>query len=120
MTGPHGFFVLDPTHPGDILFGATGTGISAVMPMLGELGRRRESGEESRRCIVMWGAREEADLFARAEIEALARRAGAELRIFLTAPDASWRGGRGGSRPRCWRASPSWSRPRSIWSATAP
>ena len=28
MTGPHGFFVLDPAHPGDILFGATGTGIS--------------------------------------------------------------------------------------------
>ena len=95
MTGPHGFFVLDPAHPGDILFGATGTGISAVMPMLGELGRRRESGQESRRCIVMWGAREEADLFARAEIAALTARAGADLRIFLTAPDASWRGGRG-------------------------
>jgi ferredoxin-NADP reductase len=95
MTGPHGFFVLDPAHPGDILFGATGTGISAVMPMLGELGRRRESGRESRRCIVMWGAREEADLFARAEIEALAARAAADLRIYLTSPSPAWPGGRG-------------------------
>ena len=40
MTGPHGFFVLDPVHPGDVVFGATGTGIAAVMPMLGELARR--------------------------------------------------------------------------------
>ncbi len=95
MTGPHGFFVLDPAHAGDIVFGATGTGISAVMPMLGELGRRRASGEEARRCIVMWGAREEADLFARAEIETLAASAGADLRIYLTAPEAAWTGGRG-------------------------
>jgi aquacobalamin reductase/NAD(P)H-flavin reductase len=95
MTGPHGFFVLDPAHAGDILFGATGTGISAVMPMLGELARRRESGRESRRCIVMWGAREEADLFARAEIEALAARAAADLRIYLTAPSPAWTGPRG-------------------------
>jgi ferredoxin-NADP reductase len=95
MTGPHGFFVLDPAHAGDIVFGATGTGISAVMPMLGELGRRRESGEQVGRCIVMWGAREEADLFARAEIETLAAGAGADLRIYLTAPDGAWTGSRG-------------------------
>ena len=37
MTGPHGFFVLDPLHAGDVVFAATGTGIAAVMPMLGEL-----------------------------------------------------------------------------------
>ena len=29
------------------------------------------------------------------EIDALTARAGADLSIFLTAPDASWRGGRG-------------------------
>ena len=40
MTGPHGFFVLDAVHAGDIVFGATGTGIAAVMPMLGELALR--------------------------------------------------------------------------------
>ena len=34
MTGPHGFFVLDPAHAGDVVFAATGTGIAAVMPTL--------------------------------------------------------------------------------------
>jgi ferredoxin-NADP reductase len=95
MTGPHGFFVLDAAHPGDVVFGATGTGIAAVMPMLGELGRRREAGTEARRCIVLWGARQEADLFSRAEIEGLAARAGAELRIYLTAAGDTWTGERG-------------------------
>jgi ferredoxin-NADP reductase len=95
MTGPHGFFVLDGGHPGDVVFGATGTGIAAVMPMLGELARRRESGGEARPALVLWGMRQEADLFARDEIDRLVARAGAELRIFLTAPATGWTGGRG-------------------------
>jgi NAD(P)H-flavin reductase len=95
MTGPHGFFVLDERHAGDVVFGATGTGFAAVMPMLGELARRRESGHESPRSLVLWGARQESDLFARDEIEALVARAGAELRVFLTAPGPAWRGDRG-------------------------
>lgn len=95
MTGPHGFFVLDERHPGDVVFGATGTGFAAVMPMLGELARRRETGLESPRSVILWGARQESDLFARDEIEALVARAGAELRIFLTAPGPDWRGERG-------------------------
>ncbi len=99
MTGPHGFFVLDERHPGDVVFGATGTGFAAVMPMLGELARRRESGHESPRSLVLWGARQESDLFARAEIEALVARAGSELRVFLTAPGAGWRGERGRITP---------------------
>src|SRR4029078_1255155 len=37
MTRPHGFFVLDPVHAGAVVFAATGTGVAAVMPMLGEL-----------------------------------------------------------------------------------
>ena len=60
-----------------------------------ELARRRESGGESPRCIVLWGARVESDLFAREEITALAARAGADLRIYLTAPETAWTGGRG-------------------------
>jgi ferredoxin-NADP reductase len=91
MTGPHGFFMLDEAHAGDVVFGATGTGVAAVMPMLGELARRLEPG----RRYVYWGMRQEADLFARAEIEALAARAGAELAIHLTAPAASWSGAEG-------------------------
>jgi NAD(P)H-flavin reductase len=81
------------------VFGATGTGIAAVMPMLGELARRRESGGEARRCVVLWGMRQEADLFARAEIARLSARAAAELHIFLTAPEATWNDGRGRITP---------------------
>jgi len=99
MTGPHGFFVLDASHPGDVVFGATGTGIAAVMPMLGELGRRRESGGEGLRCLVSWGMRQASDLFALDEIGRLVARAGAELQIFLTAPAAAWTGGRGRITP---------------------
>ena len=91
MTGPHGFFHLDPRHAGDVVFGATGTGIAAVMPMLGELARRPEGGRRR----VFWGVRQEADLFARDEIEALAAAAHAELSIHLTAPHPGWPGAQG-------------------------
>ncbi|MDB4981042.1 MAG: putative reductase [Myxococcales bacterium] len=91
LTGPYGFFVLDAAHAGDVVFGATGTGMAAVMPMLGELAARPEPG----RCFVHWGARHEEDLFARAEIEALAARARATLAIHLTAPGPAWTGARG-------------------------
>jgi CDP-4-dehydro-6-deoxyglucose reductase, E3 len=99
MTGPHGFFLLDPSHPGEVVFGATGTGIAAVMPMLGELTRRRAQGQEVRRCLVLWGMRQEPELFSRAEIDDLVARAGAELHIFLTAPSPDWSGGRGRITP---------------------
>jgi ferredoxin-NADP reductase len=93
MTGPHGFFVLDTRHAGDIVFAATGTGIAAVMPMLGELAARPAA--ERRGVVVFWGMRQQADIFSRAEIESLAAAAGAELAIHLTAPGPDWTGGRG-------------------------
>src|SRR5262245_147899 len=93
MTGPHGFFVLDPVHAGDIVFAATGTGIAAVMPMLGELADRPPA--ERRRVIVFWGLRQQSDIFARDEIDALGAAAGAELAIHLSAPGPDWTGGRG-------------------------
>jgi len=97
MTGPHGFFVLDPAHTGDVVFAATGTGVAAVMPMLGELARRPPA--EGRRTVVFWGVRQESDLFARDEIQALAAAANAELAIHLSAPDPGWVGGRGRITP---------------------
>ena len=97
MTGPHGFFVLDPVHHGDVVFAATGTGIAAVMPMLGELAARPVA--ERKQTIVYWGLRHEADIFARDEIEALAARAGATLATHLTAPGPAWTGGRGRITP---------------------
>jgi ferredoxin-NADP reductase len=91
MTGPHGFFVLDAQHPGDVVFGATGTGIAAVLPMLGELAGR---GAEGRR-LVYWGLRHEDDLFMRDEIADVCAQAGAELHIHLSRPSAAWDGPRG-------------------------
>ena len=93
MTGPHGFFVLDAVHAGDIVFAATGTGIAAVLPMLGELAALPPP--ERRPVTVFWGLRQAADIFARAEIEALAAAAGAELAIHLSAPAPDWSGARG-------------------------
>jgi ferredoxin-NADP reductase len=114
MTGPHGFFVLDPAHAGDIVFAATGTGVAAVMPMLGELDRRKRTERVGERggaprepfagglgpsqgpnVILFWGLRQQDDIFSRVEIEALAAAAGAELAIHLTAPGPDWAGGRG-------------------------
>lgn len=91
MTGPHGFFVLDAQHAGDVIFGATGTGVSAVMPMLHELAAQPEPG----RRVLYWGVRHEEDLFARAEIEDLCRQARCDLRLFLTRPGPGWAGGQG-------------------------
>ena len=91
MTGPHGFFVLDAEHPGDIVFGATGTGLAAIMPMLEELARRPIAGRRR----LYWGARHAEDLFAREEVAELCRKSNTELNEVLSAPSADWSGGRG-------------------------
>ena len=121
MTGPHGFFVLDPTHPGDILFGATGTGISAVMPMLGELGRRREQRRRGaplhRHVGGAGGGRPLRPRRDRGAGPARRRRAASLPHRPGRVLD---RGSRADHGRAAWRASPSWSRPPSIWSATAP
>lgn len=109
MTGPHGFFVLDPVHQGDVVIGATGTGVAAVMPMLGELARRPPA--ERRPIHVYWGVRAEEDVFARDEIEELAARAGARLSINLTAPPPGWTGGRGRITPAILDALPAFTSP---------
>jgi CDP-4-dehydro-6-deoxyglucose reductase len=97
MTGPHGFFVLDQEHAGDVVFGATGTGVAAVMPMLGELGRTADRG----RRYLYWGLRHETDLFAHEEIARLCERSGTELRIYLSAAQDNdgWGGFRGRITP---------------------
>ena len=103
MTGPHGFFVLDQDHAGDVVFGATGTGVAAVMPMLGELGRTIDRG----RRYLYWGLRHESDLFAHEEIARLCERSGTELRIYLSAAQENdgWAAAAAASRRQSWPSS---------------
>jgi len=108
MTGPHGFFVLDPVHAGDVVFAATGTGVAAVMPMLGELAAR---GPSARKTVVFWGLRRQEDIFLRDEIDALAAVSGAELAIHLTAPGPEWPGLRGRITPALLERLPSFTAP---------
>jgi len=91
MTGPHGFFVLAPEHPGDVVFGATGTGLAPVLPMLGELAARSEAG----RRLVYWGLRHQSDLFIAQEVEELCRKSGAILYTYLSRPSEGWTGRQG-------------------------
>jgi CDP-4-dehydro-6-deoxyglucose reductase len=88
MTGPHGFFVLAPQHPGDLVFGATGTGIAPVIPMLAELAARDEPG----RRLVFWGVRNQGDLFLTDEVQAACDAAGAPLCTYLSRPGPGWTG----------------------------
>ncbi len=93
MTGPFGGFILGESHPGDLVFGTTGTGIATIMPMLEELVRRPERAPGKR--LVYWGLRRAEDIFARDEIEELCRRAGAELCIHLSSAESGWKGRHG-------------------------
>jgi ferredoxin-NADP reductase len=92
FTGPMGMFVLDLQHPGDVVFAATGTGITPVIPMLEELLARDEPG----RVLLYWGLRTVGDIFYRDQIEALAARAPRlTVHLSLTQPPPSWSGPRG-------------------------
>jgi ferredoxin-NADP reductase len=92
FTGPMGFFVLDFLHPGDVVFGATGVGISPVLPMLRELLARPETG----RVILYWGNRDPADLFWGEELDGLARaHPRFAVRRFISGAAPDWTGERG-------------------------
>jgi CDP-4-dehydro-6-deoxyglucose reductase len=130
MTGPYGFFVLEATHPGDIVFGATGTGVAAVLPMLDALaadgpepaatGDDRSAAAPASgpaparapvRRVLYWGARHAEDLVARAEVEARAARARTEVHLCLTAPPTGWTGERGRITQAILAAFPGWKAP---------
>ncbi|MDX2020345.1 MAG: FAD-dependent oxidoreductase [Deltaproteobacteria bacterium] len=91
MTGPHGFFVLDAVHEGDVVLAATGTGLAPILPMLHDLAQRQEVGHR----YVYWGLRGEDDLFLYDELLALCEAAQAELFVFLSQGSDAWTGLRG-------------------------
>jgi CDP-4-dehydro-6-deoxyglucose reductase, E3 len=103
MTGPHGFFVLDAQHAGDVVFAATGTGLAPVLPMLAELAARGEPGRRE----VYWGVRREEDLFLLDEVAAACAAAGAPLHTYLSRPSEGWSGRRGRITPAVLEAVPS-------------
>jgi len=85
FTGPHGYFTLAAEHPGDLVFGVTGTGMAALFPMLTSLAGQPAKG----RRILFWGLRREDDVFALSEVEALCAAAQTSLQLFLSAPSPS-------------------------------
>jgi ferredoxin-NADP reductase len=92
--GPLGFFTVDAAHPGDVVFAATGSGLTPVLPMLEEmLSRAGEPGTVH----VFHGCRFEEDLFFQDRLAVLAA-AHPRLRVhaYLTRPPAAgWSGGTG-------------------------
>ena len=92
FTGPMGFFVLDLAHAGDVVFGATGVGITPVRPMLEELLARKETG----RVLLFWGNRHPADLFWLDELRALAQKHPRfDFRLHVSRPSPEWSGASG-------------------------
>ena len=115
MTGPYGFFVLEKEHPGEVIFGATGTGVAAILPMLAELASRQPTEGRDRReggpRLLYWGARRAEDLVARPEVEALCARARTTLQLCLTLPPSDWTGIRGRITPAILEAFLGWKAP---------
>jgi ferredoxin-NADP reductase len=85
-----GFFVLDLLHLGDVIIGATGTGLAPVIPMLEELATRNETGN----IRLYFGVRTLDDLFYEDKLDDLAQRMPrfCWLRCITQAP-LDWKGG---------------------------
>jgi ferredoxin-NADP reductase len=109
FTGPMGFFVLDLSHVGDVVLGATGTGVAPFVPMIEELLERDEPG----RVHLYWGLRDEGDRFWEDELAALARASGGRFAytVSLSRPSEAWSGARGRIDARIFAAAPELSRP---------
>ncbi|HEY7957222.1 MAG TPA: FAD-binding oxidoreductase [Polyangia bacterium] len=97
FTGPMGFFCLDLEHAGDVVLGATGVGITPVLPMIDELlARPNEHG----RVRLYWGNRSPEDLFWQEELAARVRAHDRlEVRTYVTAEAPGWSGLRGRITP---------------------
>lgn len=85
FTGPMGFFVNELSHPGDVVYVGTGTGIAPFLPMLEETLSRPET--EPHRVHLFWGLRNEHDLFHEDRLAALcARHPRFSYQIYMSQP----------------------------------
>ncbi len=91
--GPHGLFTRDAAAcAAPALFVATGTGLSPFRSML----RARESQSGAAPITLLFGARTQADILWRDELESLSQRDKTfRLEVTLSRPDSRW-SGRGG------------------------
>jgi len=91
IDGPHGLFTRDAAAKAKpALFVATGTGLSPFRSMW------RDAEPQHAPITVLFGARTEADILWRDELEALAERDPAfRFEVTLSRPDASWTGRKG-------------------------
>lgn len=92
MKGPFGFFLLDSTTPKEYLFITTGTGVG---PFRSQIRTGLRAGER-RRMDLVFGVRNESDLFWKDEFEELAQ--GHEnffLHLALSNPSGHWHGHHG-------------------------
>jgi ferredoxin-NADP reductase len=96
LLGPMGFFLCDRRHPGDVVMGATGVGISALLSMAAELLELPERAQPGR-ILLYWGLRSEADVVLRDRLDALAARSGGRFsyELYLSEPGSAWIGNRG-------------------------
>ena len=89
LEGPLGHFVYRDSAASMLLIGG-GTGLAPLKSIM----RHVLDNGLPREIALYWGVRSERDLYAQAELEALARRAGARLRYVpvLSEPSAAWSG----------------------------
>jgi NAD(P)H-flavin reductase len=89
LSGPGGSFRLAEPLDGDLVFVATGTGISPFRPMIA----RALEVSTRERLTLLFGVRTEADILFRQEFEALAERE-PRFRFLptLSRPEAGWKG----------------------------
>lgn len=83
--------VLDDFHLGDVVFCATGTGVSAFFPMIAALAARPEPGRRS----LHWGIRTEEDLEALPDLTSLCANAQVQISTYVSKPSPTWQGPRG-------------------------
>lgn len=92
MQGPFGVFVVKPEDTRDLLFIATGTGIAPFRGHILEAMQHARPG----RMDVVFGVREEADLFWQEEFAGLCTRwPGLQVHTTLSQPHEAWAGHRG-------------------------